>query len=242
MEMISPQTYREQNKDKKLEELLSIKDELEKDIREKEQIMSTGNSPFIPIGDVETILNINRQYLKEIETIIQDKISEYKHQESPTFTELEENNFKFLNNNIKEISKKMAEAYENNDQDLFDKLQIELKKETQRQLRENADNFAKDEIKKQKEKIESNLDHDKIASQQKIIDNVNNRIKEYLLKTFDMTTPEYKALEEEMRREVAKMTYYKEAIYDEELINRLIEQNNRLYDDIVNNRINDISE
>lgn len=58
-----------------------------------------------------------------------------------------ENSFKPLNKNIEKLTKKLAQAYDNNDQEQITKLQNEIKEVTNRQLQKNVNKLVKKDLK-----------------------------------------------------------------------------------------------
>lgn len=58
-----------------------------------------------------------------------------------------ENNFKFLNKNIEKLTKELAQAYENNDQEQITKLQNKIKDATNRQLKKDVNKLVKEDLK-----------------------------------------------------------------------------------------------
>lgn len=71
-----------------------------------------------------------------------------------TFIKMEENkmiesekNFEFLNKSIEKLTKKLAQAYDNNDQEQITKLQNEIKEATNRQLQKNVNKLVKEDLK-----------------------------------------------------------------------------------------------
>lgn len=132
----------------------------------------------------------------------------------------DENSFEFLNKKIEKLTKELAEAYRNNDQEQITKLQDKIKEATDKQLKKDVDKLVKEDIKKEKEYIKQNLDKEKIKEQQKVIDEINKRIVAYLVENWTMSTPEFKALKQELRVAISRMECYKNAIYDEKEIER----------------------
>lgn len=71
-----------------------------------------------------------------------------------TFIKMEENkmiesekSFEFLNKSIEKLTKKLAQAYDNNDQEQITKLQNEIKEATNRQLQKNVNKLVKEDLK-----------------------------------------------------------------------------------------------
>lgn len=58
-----------------------------------------------------------------------------------------ENSFKFLNKNIEKLTKELAQAYENNDQEQITKLQNKIKEATNRQLKKDVNKLIKEDLK-----------------------------------------------------------------------------------------------
>jgi len=139
----------------------------------------------------------------------------------------------YLNNKIEKLTKQLAEAYRNNNQELIEKLQDEIKEETNIQLQKNVDGMVKEDIKREKDYIKQNLDKEKIKEQQKVIDDINKRIVALLSDTWSMSTPEFKALKQELRVAISRMECYKNAIYDEKEIERYYNEGILLEEEIL---------
>ncbi|MBR6690888.1 MAG: hypothetical protein IKL65_06105 [Bacilli bacterium] len=216
MQMISPQTYREQNKDKSLNELIIKKEVLENDILNKEKILRNEITSMIPIEDIDTFVKVSRLYLEELNRLIKEK---------QNISSENNNEFQPINEKVEDLTKQLAEAYRKNDESLIKKLQEKIKNQTRKQLEKNADIFVKEEIKKQQEEIESKLDREKIKEHQKVIDDINKRIVANLVETWSMQTPEFKALRKELRIAISKMECYKNGIYDEDEIEQIYQDN-----------------
>lgn len=216
MQMISPQTYREQNKDKSLNELIIKKEVLENDILNKEKILRNEMTSIIPIEDIDTFVKVSRLYLEELNRLIKEK---------QNISSENNNEFQPINEKVEDLTKQLAEAYRKNDESLIEKLQEKIKNQTRKQLEKNADIFVKEERKKQQEEIESKLDREKIKEQQKVIDDINKRIVANLVETWSMQTPEFKALRKELRIAISKMECYKNGIYDEDEIEQIYQDN-----------------
>lgn len=216
MQMISPQTYKEQNKDKSLSELIIKKEVLEKDISNKEKILRNEMTSIIPIEDIDTMVKVSYLYLDELNKLILEKQNNSNE---------DNNEFQFINEKVEDLTQQLAEAYRNNDEKLIEKLQEKIKNQTRKQLEKNADLFVKEERKKQQEEIESKLDREKINEHQKVIDDINKRIVANLVQTWSMQTPEFKALRKELRIAISKMECYKNGIYDEDEIEKIYQDN-----------------
>jgi len=145
----------------------------------------------------------------------------------------DENSFEFLNKKIEKLTKELAEAYRNNDQEQITKLQDKIKEATDKQLKKDVDKLVKEDIKKEKEYIKQNLDKEKIKEQQKVIDEINKRIVAYLVENWTMSTPEFKALKKELRVAISRMECYKNAIYDEKEIERFYNEGILLEEEIL---------
>jgi len=145
----------------------------------------------------------------------------------------DENSFEFLNKKIEKLTKELAEAYRNNDQEQITKLQDKIKEATDKQLKKDVDKLVKEDIKKEKEYIKQNLDKEKIKEQQKVIDEINKRIVAYLVENWTMSTPEFKALKQELRVAISRMECYKNAIYDEKEIERFYNEGILLEEEIL---------
>lgn len=144
-----------------------------------------------------------------------------------------ENSFEFLNKKIEKLTKELADAYRNNDQEQITKLQDKIKEATDKQLKKNVDKLVKKELKREKEYIKQNLDKEKIKEQQKVIDEINKRIVAYLVENWTMSTPEFKSLRQELRVAISRMECYKNAIYDEKEIERIYNDSNLLEEKIL---------
>ncbi len=145
----------------------------------------------------------------------------------------DENSFEFLNKKIEKLTKELAEAYRNNNQEQITKLQDKIKEATDKQLKKDVDKLVKEDIKKEKEYIKQNLDKEKIKEQQKVIDEINKRIVAYLVENWTMSTPEFKALKKELRVAISRMECYKNAIYDEKEIERFYNEGILLEEEIL---------
>jgi len=101
----------------------------------------------------QTKYKLYKEYLKEIQLEMLDR--KYKTElghgiDMDENKDLEnvvddENNFKFLNKKIEELTKELAEAYRNNNQSLINKLQIEIQEETDKQLHKNVDTLVQED-------------------------------------------------------------------------------------------------
>ena len=98
MEMISPNEYRKMHKDKGLNELLLIKEELESKI---EKLSKEENN--YPIFSAETRLSISTQYLDEIKKLIVEKentINNISHRESFKLSQLKYTKYHWMSGEI----------------------------------------------------------------------------------------------------------------------------------------------
>ncbi len=98
MEMISPNEYRKMHKDKGLNELLLIKEELESKI---EKLSKEENN--YPIFSAETRLSIGTQYLDEIKKLIVEKentINNISHRESFKLSQLKYTKYHWMSGEI----------------------------------------------------------------------------------------------------------------------------------------------
>lgn len=81
--MISPELFKEQNKDKTLKELVIVRNQLLDSIKDYEnrKILNKSNeltSDDLVKPSLETRYNFNNQYLKEITNLINEKLKEQK--------------------------------------------------------------------------------------------------------------------------------------------------------------------
>ena len=96
--MISPNEYRKMHKDKGLNELLLIKEELESKI---EKLSKEENNQ--PIFSAETRLSISTQYLDEIKKLIVEKentINNISHRESFKLSQLKYTKYHWMSGEI----------------------------------------------------------------------------------------------------------------------------------------------
>lgn len=135
----------------------------------------------------------------------------------------------FLNNEIENLTKQLAEAYKNNDQELIQKLQNKI----DIQLKKDVDKLVKEDLKRKKEYIKENLNEEKIKEQQKVIDDINKRIVALLVENQSMLTPEFKTLKQELRLAISRMECYKNAVYDEKEIERFYKEGILLEEEIL---------
>lgn len=228
--MIDPKGYRKENENLTIKELYEKKQDLEKFINDYEN-NNLPQQDYLIKPSPKTRYDLSKEYLIEIEDLIQ--IKKKKNNENQLVED--ENSFEFLNKKIEKLTKELAEAYRNNDQEQITRLQNKIKEATDKQLKKDVDKLVKEDLKREKEYIKQNIDKTKIKEQQKVIDDINKRIVANLVETWSMSTPEFKALKQELSVAISKMECYKNAIYDEKEIERIYNDNKLLEQEILGN-------
>lgn len=110
--MIDPKGYRKENENSTIKELYEKKQALKKFINDYEN-NNLSQQDYIVKPSPKTRYDLSKEYLIEIEDLIQ--VKEKKNNENQIVED--ENNFEFLNKKIEELTKELAEAYRNNDQE-----------------------------------------------------------------------------------------------------------------------------
>lgn len=128
-----------------------------------------------------------------------------------------ENSFKFLNKNIEKLTKKLAQAYENNDQEQITKLQNKIKEATNRQLKKDVNKLVKEDLKEKKYYINREILLNKLGYLYEHRDKRNNYLTEK-----DFILDELKTIKNELMSNDSFETPYIPCVRAQHCINEFI--------------------